>query len=183
MRRISRTVRRIDSSFRGRCYEMDPCTAARSERARRTRNERTGVRERERERSRHRERSWASPSHPPPLLPPRDKPTSSCAHTATVSPPPPPTFHPYTHLSVPFCSRYYFCKYYKLSRTVIELLRPRPHGKFDGISRLMPLQRSAPCRLSPFTVAPAFFSFGCVTRSSHPTSRFSLFDLRVSSRK
>lgn len=27
IRRISRTVRRIDSSFRGRCYEMDPCTA------------------------------------------------------------------------------------------------------------------------------------------------------------
>lgn len=26
IRRISRTVRRIDSSFRGRCYEMDPCS-------------------------------------------------------------------------------------------------------------------------------------------------------------
>ena len=30
IRQISRTVRRIDSSFRGRCYEMDPCTTPRA---------------------------------------------------------------------------------------------------------------------------------------------------------
>jgi len=55
IQRISRTVRRIDSSFRGRCYEMDPYTTPRAR-----------WRESKRER---REKTWVSPSHPPPPSP------------------------------------------------------------------------------------------------------------------
>lgn len=50
IRRISRTVRRIDSGFRGRCYEMDPCTARRGWEEARRRNERKRKRDRVAER-------------------------------------------------------------------------------------------------------------------------------------
>ena len=50
IRRISRTVRRIDSGFRGRCYEMDPCTARRAWEQARTWNESKRKRDRVAER-------------------------------------------------------------------------------------------------------------------------------------
>lgn len=100
IRRISRTMRRIDSSFRGRCYEMDPCTAPR-------------VKESKREREKG---TWVSPSYlPPPSspylrndTPPPERPPSSLSlHGGYLA------LRPLLLLQI-----------YKLSYFVIELSRP-----------------------------------------------------------
>lgn len=126
IRRISRTVRRIDSGFRGRCYEMDPCTARRAWEQARRRNESKRKRG-----PGCRERSWVSPSYPPPPPPPplplRDERTlPTTTHSLSLSP------RPLLLLQI-----------YKLSHSRDRThgrIEP-PHGKFDGIGRLIPLQR------------------------------------------
>lgn len=141
IRRISRTVRRIDSCFRGRCYEMDPCTAPesnREERKRETekeRDRRAHVRERTREKredlsvAKLSSTSFASsPSRRPTIAAGRD------GHPRYPSAERPS--RPVRPLLLP--------QIYKISHFVIELSRRERRGrKFDGIAQLIPSQRSS----------------------------------------
>lgn len=133
IRQISRTVRRIDSSFRGRCYEMDPCTTPRA-RWRESKREKDRDIEREGEREERRLECRQATLH---LL--RLFTFATTHHPRGESPTlgiPPRRGH------LALYARYYF---YKYTRYRISWSNSRGHRerKFDGIAQLIPFQRSS----------------------------------------